>query len=297
MSAARVARRAAFFAGLAALFPRPALAQDPTDIPPTFVDLPGVRPDVEQAQRRRFWVSGHSRPFIAATLEGTILAFRPQLAVGYGRPHWRWAGIEGFASLAPAGGAEYLGLRAVVPNFDFRAGARYVFPFDRNFLVPQPSYARDEIEYELGPRSRYVTYEAEALGSLPLPTGSLFAVLGGFHLKGVADGFNVYEETARLVMKPPWLWRARAGYFHNLGGDDTLKLGFAGEVLGNPGRDVLVTRAGPVVAVSLTHHLEAVGAAMFVVTSPDNLGFFGTDVGQLGLRYRWATGDRWPEFP
>jgi len=36
---------------------------------------------------------------------------------------------------------------------------------------------------------------------------------------------------------------------------------------------------------------------MIVAYSPDTLGLIGADLGQLGLRYRWATGDRFPEFP
>jgi hypothetical protein len=52
-----------------------------------------------------------------------------------------------------------------------------------------------------------------------------------------------------------------------------------------------------VLTLSLTHHLDAIGAVMIVAASPDQLGLLGADLGQLGLRYRWSTGDRWPEFP
>ena len=30
---------------------------------------------------------------------------------------------------------------------------------------------------------------------------------------------------------------------------------------------------------------------------PDTLGLMGGQIGELGFRYRWATGDRWPEVP
>jgi len=36
---------------------------------------------------------------------------------------------------------------------------------------------------------------------------------------------------------------------------------------------------------------------MVVAVSPDELGLVGADLGQLGLRYRWASNDRWPDFP
>jgi hypothetical protein len=56
-------------------------------------------------------------------------------------------------------------------------------------------------------------------------------------------------------------------------------------------------RLGPAIVVSLTHHLEAVGVAALSVFNPDEIGLAGADLGQIGMRYRWATGDLWPEFP
>ena len=47
----------------------------------------------------------------------------------------------------------------------------------------------------------------------------------------------------------------------------------------------------------LTHHLDAAASIMAVAWSPDSLALLGTDIGQFGLRYRWATGDPFPEFP
>ncbi len=127
--------------------------------------------------------------------------------------------------------------------------------------------------------------------------GSLFGVATGYAVLGTPRGFYLYEEALHAVMKPPYLYRARLGYMAEMDRFGELRLGAAAEVLGNPGRDSLVVRIGPVLAVSLTHHLDAVGTVMVVAATPDQLGLLGADLGQLGLRYRWATGDRWPEFP
>jgi len=34
-----------------------------------------------------------------------------------------------------------------------------------------------------------------------------------------------------------------------------------------------------------------------LTSGTDQLGVVGADLGQLGLRYRWASGDRWSDFP
>ena len=69
------------------------------------------------------------------------------------------------------------------------------------------------------------------------------------------------------------------------------------EFVGVPKRDEVMIRVGPALVVNLTHHLQAVAAASFAVESRDNIGLESADFGQISLRYRWATGDRWPEFP
>jgi hypothetical protein len=68
-------------------------------------------------------------------------------------------------------------------------------------------------------------------------------------------------------------------------------------MVGVPARDEVMLRAGPVLTVALTHHLQAVFAAAFAIESKDALGLEGADFGQISLTYRWATGDKWPEFP
>lgn len=276
---------------------RLAFAQDPADLPPPPGAQPGLTEGIEQSARRPFWVSGETRWFVSAVLEAGIVYLRPQIAVGYGKPHWQWVGIEGYSGVSITGGVEYAGLRASSRYVDFRAGARYNFSVNQDFLLPNVEYTREESELELGPQSRYVALEAEITGSVPAPGGAVFAVATGYAIVGTPPGFYLYEDSLHVIIDPPYLWRARLGYLASFGIDDTLRVGAAVELIGNPGRDAFTFRTGPVLAVSLTHHLEAIGALMIVARGPDDLGLRGAEFGQLGFRYRWATGDRWPEFP
>ncbi|WP_437976218.1 hypothetical protein WMF11_01815 [Sorangium sp. So ce295] len=287
-------------AALAALtlLPAGAGAQDPADLPSPAGEPPPVPSGIDLLQKRSYWArSAAARPFVSALMDLGVIYFRPSLALGVGKPHWSWLGIEAYTSVSPNGGAEYLGLRAALPGVEIRGGARYAFSTTQYFLEPRASYTRRDTELMQGPPSRYVAAEIEVSGSTPLLGGSLFGVATGYAVLGTPEGFYLYEEALHAVMKPPYLYRARLGYMAEMDRFGELRLGAAAEVLGNPGRDSLVVRIGPVLAVSLTHHLDAVGTVMVVAATPDQLGLLGADLGQLGLRYRWATGDHWPEFP
>ncbi|WP_437743834.1 hypothetical protein WME73_01715 [Sorangium sp. So ce302] len=297
MTLRRALAAAATLAALT-LLPAGAGAQDPADLPSPAGEPPPVPSGIDLLQKRSYWArSAAARPFLSALMDLGVIYFRPSLALGVGKPHWSWLGIEGYASGSPNGGAEYLGLRAALPSVEIRGGARYAFSTTQYFLEPRASYTRRDTELMQGPPSRYVAAELEVSGSIPLLGGSLFGVATGYAVLGTPEGFYLYEEALHAVMKPPYLYRARLGYMAEMDRFGELRLGAAAEVLGNPGRDSVVVRLGPVLAVSLTHHLDAVGTVMVVAATPDRLGLLGADLGQLGLRYRWATGDRWPEFP
>ncbi len=247
----------------------------------------------------RYWQqSGPDRWFAAAALEAGVPYYRTGVTLGYGRPHWRWAGLWGWSQLSPSGPASYLGLRGVLPNLELRAGGRYVVSANQHFLPREDSYQRTDLEVATTGRSRYLSGEAELVARVELAYGSFFAVASGYYLAGVPAGELLFEETLKVVALPPWLFRARGGYlFHVTGVASPLKVGLTGEIIGVPGRSASVARVGPALSVSITDHLEATGTLLVVVSSPDNLGLAGADFGQIGLRYRWATGDRFARFP
>jgi hypothetical protein len=278
---------------------RPARAFDPADAPPAAGDRGALTAGT--GPRHDHWQGTPGRPFVSAQFDIGIIYGRPALQLGYGEPHYRWFGLETYAGFATFGAAEYVGLRGVVPFLDARVGLRYQLPFDQFYLTPQPFYTRDDTELELHGRSSYSALETELSATAPMPGGRLIAVATGYTVLGVPADLHLFEEALKVVIEPPVLWRARLGYLASLGwGElepDTLRLGAAAEVIHNPGREAVTVRVGPLVSVALTCHLEAVGAAMIAVTSPDQLGLLGADFGTLGLRYRWATGDPRPALP
>ena len=154
-----------------------------------------------------------------------------------------------------------------------------------------------QLDLEVGPRARYLSVEGELALDIPLPLGGLGTAASAHYLTGFPDGYNVFEQSLRVVVAPPLAWRSRTAYLIGLGKYDTAKVGGLVEFIGVPKRDEVMVRVGPAFTVSLTHHLQAVAAASFSVESKDELGLESADFGQISLRYRWATGDRWPEFP
>lgn len=287
-------------AAFAALVARgtPALAQDTAEAAggPAITGPPDA-PGVSQAAERPYWSNGKHRPFASATVDLGFWYMRPTIALGYGKPHWRWLGIEAQTRLAADGGSEYVGARFALPRSDLRFGARYVFATSQKFLFPDDSYDGDELDIERGEQSRYLTLEGEMSGAISVSFLRLFGVMGGMYMTGVPDPYNVFEQNLHVVVDPPWLWRARGGALVPVGEWKAVSIGAATELLGVPERDLFVVRAGPVAAISLTHHLEAQATLMLVAYSRDQIGLDGAEFGQLGVRYRWATGDPFPELP
>jgi hypothetical protein len=287
--------RYALLAGLVAwLGARPALAQDPSDSGPS---TGGSELVLDSAAARPYWSGGLPRWFISAQLEGGFFYIRNQMAAGYGKPHWRWIGLETQGRASGGMGSEYIGLRAALPEADLRLGARYVFATDQAYLEPQSSFDRDDLRIPEVPQSHYLQLEAEVSGSLSFFGGTLFGLAGLYRMTGIPDGYFVFDETLHVVVDPPWTWRARGGHLLKFGAQGGLRIGMAAEIIGLPGREEMVVRTGPQLAVILTHHLDAAASIMAVAWSPDNLALLGADIGQFGLRYRWATGDPFPEFP
>ncbi|MBN4050237.1 hypothetical protein JYT28_00615, partial [Desulfobulbus sp. AH-315-M07] len=224
-------------------------AQDPTDLPPSTGGDTALRVGLEQD--KPFWrKSGRSRYFLASTFEFGVLNVRPTLAIGYGRPHYRWFGLETQAAISRRGGTEYIGLLGKLSGFSARVGLRYVFPLDQRLLAPKERYVREDLETERGGKSRYLATEAEMAASFTAPGGNIFVVASAYALLGLPDDRFVFEESLRVVIDPPLMWRARLGYLFHIGWEGTMRIGAAGEVIGLPQRKSLVVRAGPALSVS-----------------------------------------------
>ncbi len=250
-----------------------------------------------------YWARGEARTFASTAIDVGYLYLRPRVSLGYGKPFFRSIGIDANPQVSQTFLGGYAGIRASIPFLEFRAGARYIWAFQRQFLLHRSSYDRLQLEARDTARSQYIAGEAELTGTIPvgfgaiLATGSVSYVTGiPKEANGVPTELNVYEETLRVIIKPPWVWRGRLGYAVRLGIEGRVSLGIVMDVIGVPGRSREIIRAGIVGAAALSDHLEVLGSFVPPIFSPDSIGFAGGDFGQLGIRYRWAT-DQPPETP
>jgi hypothetical protein len=251
----------------------------------------GMKPDaLIDLQMRRSWNEGGPRGFLAATLDVGWVYLRPRLSAGYGMPFKSWVGIDINPIVAGQGLGAYGGLRLTLPRFDLRAGPRYFAAFNRNFLNPQASYNRVDLDSTLQDPSRVVTLETEAEFSVPAGPGDIVGLGSLSYVMNVPDNQYVFEETLRVVVAPPIVWRGRGGYVVRFGTSRQHSIGIVADELDEPKRDdSLTVRVGPVVRIVLSRRIEVRGTFVPTVVSPDHIGIIGGDFTELGFRYRWAT--------
>lgn len=276
--------RVLLIAALLALLWAPAPAQAQSRLGITSPPADGSRPAAS-------WHEGEMRWFFATAVDLGFLYFRPRASVGYGLPHSTWVGLDANPIITGEGAGGWVGLRAALPNIDLRVGGRYFHAFRRSMLRPQATYQRADIESRAGPTSSYLSLEAELTGNVPLGPGRLLVELAATSVQLVELGWYVYEETIKVVLEPPYVWRVRLGYSLPFGNPRLFKVGGVVELVHMPGRDKVALRGGLVVRVPLFKNLEARGTFIPVWYSQDSLGLAGGDAFLVGVRYRWATGE------
>lgn len=250
----------------------------------TAAELPKPPPD------RLTWRSGTPRPFVAALADAGYLYLRPRLSLGYGMPHFRWAGIDINPIFSGQGVGGWAGLRLAIPYIDIRAGARAFYSFQRSFLEERDSYNRWELELSGGKHADYLTWETEISSGLSGRYGELSLMASLSAVTGVPKGQFVFEETLRVVVDPSLVWRARAAYgLFPIASYRQFSLGPAVDVLGIPNRDEVLVRAGIVARIVFNRALEVRGSFVPTIVSRDRLGLITSDFTELGVRYRWAS--------
>jgi hypothetical protein len=239
---------------------------------------------------RRSWGVAPPRLFVATTVDVGYVYARPRVSLGYGRPFTSWFGLDVNPIAASAGLGAYGGLRLELPRLDVRLGSRYFWAFHHTYLPAEFAYTRLDLETSSGTRASTLTHELEIDSAIPLGPGALLLRGSGSYVTGVPEGEDVFEETLHVIVRPPLVWRLRAGYAFWLGGRSQHSLAFVVDVLDIPKRDDSVTvRAGPLLRMVLSRRVEVRGSFVVTLSSPDRLGLVGGDFTELGVRYRWAT--------
>ncbi len=270
-------------------------AQELSRLPPGQFSDSGLRTGI--GSRRPYWSAGEPRAFFATVFDFGGISGRVEADLGYGKPHYTWAGLETGASLSLRGVTEYAGMRTVLPFGFIRLAGRFFEATSQKLILPRPVITRPMLDVSEGPRSAYGAIDGEVSFDIPLPLGAIGVLASAHGIFPTQDHYYVFEESLRVVTAAPFLWRGRLSYLAGVGDPPTLRVGGVAEVVHDPSRDAVTLRTGPAITVSLTHHLEAVGVAAFTFFGPDEIGLAGADLGQISLRYRWATGDLWPDFP
>jgi hypothetical protein len=238
----------------------------------------------------RSWGALPPRAFVATTVDLGFVYARPRVSFGYGRPFTQWVGLDANPIASTGYLGAYAGLRLEVPGFDLRVGSRYLSAFEYTYLPKRESYARIDLERSTGELSRPLTHEAEADVSFRLGPGRVL-LRGSFsYVTNVPEDSNVYEQALRVIVDPPYVWRARAGYVFVFGLRNQHSIGPVVDVLHVPRRDDSVTvRAGPLIRMQLSRRVDVRGSFVVTVLSPDRIGQRGSDFTELGVRYRWAS--------
>lgn len=258
---------------------------------------PQVSVGLEPGNRRAFWANAPVGPFVSSIIDAGYIYLRPQFAVGWGRPHWHFVQLETAGTFSAGSMGQYGGARLSLAHIDVRSGMRYQLPFGRSFYARAESYDRAALESREGPSARYYSWDSELLASAPIGHGAIFGLFSAYHVMGVPDGYDLYEELLRVMARPGWLFRARIGHSLLIGSKGSIRFGPVFEGILDPTRGSRVLRAGVVATVVLTHHLEILAAFVPTIASTDRIGLAGGDFGQLGIRFRWANPHGYPTPP
>jgi hypothetical protein len=252
----------------------------------------------EEGERPKYgyWSVGEPRFFVAARPELGLPYAKPYVSAGYGLPHWIWTGIDVNAILIRDCFQVYTGIRAATPVFDLAFGVRDTWSFNKPFLAPQESYDIRELQRVSGDKARYWAWEGEAVGIVPLPYSALVADFIAIGMLDKPKGAAVFDESYRAIVSDDLYFVMRGAALARFLNESSLKLGVLVEHVFATGREP-VTRLGPMVSLQITDHLDANAVLTVVVSSPDHLGLVQGSYGVLGLRYRWASGERDPEPP
>lgn len=285
---------AAAFVLVVALAARGAYAQ-PLDLP-TSTTNPTEPPREGVNLKLPYWALGQPRPFLAAIFDVGGIFLKSELHAGYGKPHYTWIGATLSSKMTLGGVTLSGGVKGQWKNVDVSLSARSFASTDQHLLERAPIYYESDPTIIDRPKSAYQALDADVAVTTEAPGGTLAIEARGLALFGVLDGYDVFEDNFRVVVRPPFVWQTKLTYLA-WPTWRAFAVGGSVELIGSPGRDNLVFRTGPVITLSLTDHLQAVGAAAFALVYHDELGLSGSDFGQIALRYRWASGEPYPDFP
>jgi hypothetical protein len=233
------------------------------------------------------WSEARARPFVAGLFDAGGL-LRAKLMIGYGKPHWLWAGLESEALTTSELGLTAVRARLALLVADLAIAYRRTWSYRRSWLAREPSYSDGDLTG--GPKASYHSLDMWLWGIVPVGNGYLDWEVESVRVYGVPAGFDLYEEWLRVPARPPWLVATRLAYAHTFK-SGRIALGAMGEWIW-PGDRATWLRVGPLASYVFSSHWDVSGLLTFEVRSPDQLSFYNGVWGTFRFRYRFATGER-----
>ena len=145
-------------------------------------------------------------------------------SAGYGRPHWVWGGVEGYAFETLDMGVLYGGICANLLAADLQLGVRQVWSQARGTSPRAGSHSIDDFD-NAPSHVAYTTLVGELSGGLPIPTGYMLYDFEALHVTNLAPGKDLFDEWDHVVTNSGSLVAERLGYVTALGKNDLIKVG------------------------------------------------------------------------
>ncbi len=263
---------------------------DTSDRPPKNWPIDPRSPAHPAGALFRGWYPKPARWFVAARADVGFLFFRPRAAVGYGRPHQHWAGLDVVPIFSATQVGLYSGLRYRHPRFEIRTGGLFSRGLDRSYLDPADSFDQRDIEILGDDIAAYGASDSEVTLSLPIGSVLLGSETQVLYVVGVPEDKYVFVNAIGTIVAPPWALRQLLFAGHPVPRIPGLFLAPAVEVVMVPGRsDPWVVRAGGIARFSMYQDVDLGTEILPTIKSPDTLGRAGAPWLQITLRVRWAT--------
>lgn len=232
------------------------------------------------------WSNSKARPFIAGLADAGGL-LRTRWMLGYGKPHWTWAGVETEAVTTTEMGFTTVRARVALLIVDVAVAYRKTWSYRRSLVDREPPY--HDADLKGGAKTEYHSLDLWLWGLIPIGKGYFDWELEAVHLIGVPRGVDLYEEWLRVVVRPSWAIAGRLGYVQTFR-KGRLGIGALSEWIW-PGARASTYRVGPLVSYAFNAKWDVALLLTTPVKSPDDLGFYNGLWGTLRARYRFAFGD------
>ena len=270
------------------------LAPQPT---PTAATHPPETP-AEMASPAPYWSFGPARPFLSGRAIPGLGYGRFALTIGYGKPHWMWAGAEALATLTPIYSALQAGLHMSAVLADIMLTVRRTYAFGHTLIPMADSVGSADLKQAEQPTAKSTVIDASLWGLLPYGRWLLTWELTYVRPLGQSTSLLLYEEIQRAVIASDGVVTSKLGPMVNLSAAGQIYVGVLAEHLSLLGRtDSLVFRIGPNVWVQLSNHWDLFGYCSWPVHGPDHLGAWSGMYGAGGFMYRFATGEALGRLP